>query len=160
MTKATKKGATPRVADEIIRGLEEALAFERGEIRDVRVDRVPITARQATAAPPPEFGSSRIIDLRKNKLGVSQTVFAAVLNVSPETVRAWEQGKNAPGGPALRLLEIVDRKPDVVSVGKRVEAVSVKYKPARGKAFFVRSGPATKAVAAKQNPAAKPAKKK
>src|SRR5688572_12668761 len=113
MTKATKKGAPPSVADEIIRGLEEALAFERGEIRDVRVDRVPITARQATAAPPPEFGSSRIIDLRKNKLGLSQTVFAAVLNVSPETVRAWEQGKNAPGGPALRLLEIVDRKPDV-----------------------------------------------
>jgi putative transcriptional regulator len=117
--KATKKATAPRVADQILEGLREAVAFERGELGDVLVDRVLVTSRDATAEPPTAFKPSRIIDLRKTKMGVSQSVFASILNVSPETVRAWEQGKNPPGGPALRLLEIADERPDVV-IGNRM----------------------------------------
>jgi putative transcriptional regulator len=44
---------------------------------------------------------------------LSQPVFAAALNVSPETIRAWEQGKREPDGPTLRLLEVAEQHPEV-----------------------------------------------
>jgi DNA-binding transcriptional regulator YiaG len=37
-----------------------------------------------------------------------------MLNVSPATVRAWEQGVRVPDGPSLRLLEIAERQPAVL----------------------------------------------
>ena len=46
-------------------------------------------------------------------MDLSQPLFAAALNVSPETIRAWEQGKREPEGPTLRLLEIAEEHPDV-----------------------------------------------
>jgi putative transcriptional regulator len=44
---------------------------------------------------------------------LSQPVFAAALNVSPDTIRAWEQGKREPDGPTLRLLEVAEQHPEV-----------------------------------------------
>lgn len=41
---------------------------------------------------------------------VSQPVFAAYLNVSRNLVSDWERGVKRPGGPALRLLSIIERK--------------------------------------------------
>lgn len=41
---------------------------------------------------------------------VSQPVFARYLNVSKNLVSDWERGKKKPGGPALRLLSIIQRK--------------------------------------------------
>ena len=41
---------------------------------------------------------------------VSQPVFARYLNVSKNLVSEWERGTKRPGGPALRLLGIVQRK--------------------------------------------------
>jgi putative transcriptional regulator len=41
---------------------------------------------------------------------VSQPVFAAYLNVSRNLVSDWERGVKRPGGPALRLLSIIQRK--------------------------------------------------
>lgn len=41
---------------------------------------------------------------------VSQPVFARYLNVSKNLVSEWERGKKKPGGPALRLLSIIQRK--------------------------------------------------
>jgi putative transcriptional regulator len=45
---------------------------------------------------------------------LSQPVFAAALNVSPDTIRAWEQGKREPDGPTLRLLEVAKQHPEVL----------------------------------------------
>lgn len=39
-----------RFGDALIAALEEAVAYERGELPDVRVDRVAITARHAGGA--------------------------------------------------------------------------------------------------------------
>jgi putative transcriptional regulator len=111
--KLTGKKAAPlrlsRVERGIIQGLTEALAYERG---DTTIGRV-LTARNSTAAPAPDFTADRIVRLRKT-LGVSQPVFAQMLNVSVDTARGWEQGRNAPGGPAARLLELVEAHPDLV----------------------------------------------
>jgi len=41
---------------------------------------------------------------------VSQSVFAAYLNTSPSTVRAWEQGGKSPRGASLKLLNLVANK--------------------------------------------------
>jgi len=38
------------------------------------------------------------------------SVFAAYLNVSRNLVSDWERGVKRPGGPALRLLSIIQRK--------------------------------------------------
>ena len=44
------------------------------------------------------------IRLREN---VSQTVFAHYINVSPSTVRQWEQGEKHPNSTAMKLLNLV-----------------------------------------------------
>lgn len=41
---------------------------------------------------------------------MSQPVFAMVLNVGSSTIAQWETGHRKPGGPSLRLLEVIDRK--------------------------------------------------
>ena len=49
----------------------------------------------------------RSIRLREN---LSQPVFARYLNVSKNLVSDWERGVKRPGGPALRLLTVVEKK--------------------------------------------------
>jgi len=41
---------------------------------------------------------------------ISQPVFARYLNVSKNLVSDWERGVKKPGGPALRLLTVIQRK--------------------------------------------------
>lgn len=96
---------------QIIESLEQAIAYERGEYEPPRVHRVPITARDVAVAEPPRYDATRIQAVRR-RLALSQQVFAAALNVSPGTVRAWEQGRRAPEGPTLRLLEIAEEHPE------------------------------------------------
>lgn len=92
----------------LIRGLEEAVAFERGEI----TARVRIRSR-AEIAPPPPYDAARIRAVR-GKMRLSQRDFARALNVSDKTVKGWEQGLNPPGGPALRLLQIAEAHPETL----------------------------------------------
>lgn len=46
----------------------------------------------------------------REKLHVSQAVLAAVLNTSVSTVQKWEVGDKKPGGPSLKLLNLIERK--------------------------------------------------
>ncbi len=48
----------------------------------------------------------QILALRERE-GVSQGVFARVLNVKPKLVSEWERGEKKPSGPSLKLLSIV-----------------------------------------------------
>jgi DNA-binding transcriptional regulator YiaG len=50
----------------------------------------------------------------RQKLNVSQPVFAALLNVPLATARSWEQGKRKPSGAALRLLDLARQKPTIL----------------------------------------------
>jgi|SoiMethySBSTD1v2_1073268.scaffolds.fasta_scaffold73778_3 putative transcriptional regulator len=109
----TRKNRRSTVGAEIIDGLREAIAFQRGELRGVRVTRVRLTASGAKVKPAPRYSGARIARLRA-RLALSQTVFAKALNVSAETVRSWEQEKRVPDGAALRLLQVADRHPEVI----------------------------------------------
>ncbi|MGY8816074.1 MAG: helix-turn-helix domain-containing protein [Gammaproteobacteria bacterium] len=48
------------------------------------------------------------------QLGLSQTAFAALLNISVKTLQNWEQGQRQPQGPALALLRIIEQYPEVL----------------------------------------------
>lgn len=43
---------------------------------------------------------------------LTQLTFAAVLGVSKKTVEAWECGRYTPGGPACRLLSMIEKEPE------------------------------------------------
>ena len=54
------------------------------------------------------------ISVIRQRLNVSQPVFAALLNVPLATARSWEQGKRRPSGAALRLLDIARQRPRIL----------------------------------------------
>ena len=58
----------------------------------------------------PDLSPKDIVKIRAG-LGASQTAFAALLGVSANTVRAWEQGVNPPSGMASRFLAEIRRDP-------------------------------------------------
>lgn len=60
-------------------------------------------------APAEVMAPAEILAIRKRE-HLSQPVFARYLNVSKNLVSDWERGVKKPGGPALRLLSIVQRQ--------------------------------------------------
>lgn len=50
----------------------------------------------------------------RERLGLSQARFAALMGVSARTLQNWEQGRREPEGPAKALLRVVDRQPEAV----------------------------------------------
>lgn len=99
--------------DLLIAGLEEARAIARGDAEPARRVRRALTARRAVVEPPPAYPPAGILRIRE-RMGLSQRVFAQVLNASAETVKAWEQGKREPDGMALALLYVADRHPEAL----------------------------------------------
>ena len=95
----------------LVESLREAVEIEAGALQPARRHRR--TAADTSVKPPPKYGASRVRALR-DRLGLSQPVFAQALNVSVGTVRGWEQGARVPDGPSRRLLELVDREPRIV----------------------------------------------
>ncbi|MGN6166678.1 MAG: helix-turn-helix domain-containing protein, partial [Solirubrobacteraceae bacterium] len=111
----TQMAHTPAsdVEASLLRGVAQAVAYTRGEL-NVEPRRVTVTARNAPAVRPAPAVTGDAVKAIRSAYGMSQPVFARILNVSSETVKGWEQGKKRPDGPARRLLEVVRRHPDVV----------------------------------------------
>lgn len=99
--------------DLLIRGLREARAVVRGEAEPARRTRRAMTARDADVRAPRSYDGVGIRKIREG-LGISQSLFARVLNASPETVKAWEQDKRLPDGMALTLLDVAERHPEAL----------------------------------------------
>ena len=55
-------------------------------------------------------------DIKKirQKLNMTQAVFAELMGVSPKTVEAWEADRNIPQGPAQRILEMIIKDSSMV----------------------------------------------
>lgn len=92
------------VENELIAGLKEVLDHKRGRKR-LHGKRLELSA------PAPEWTAREIKKFREEIMQMSQTEFAALLNVKPPTVRAWEQGLNVPSGAAARLLQALKKDP-------------------------------------------------
>jgi putative transcriptional regulator len=59
-------------------------------------------------------GPGRELTSLRRKTGLSQAVFAGVLNVSTKTVQSWEQGTGRPSQVALRLIQVFRQNPSGV----------------------------------------------
>ena len=57
----------------------------------------------------PPMAPAQIKALREST-GLSQAVFAAVLNTSVSSIQKWEIGAKTPGGPSLKLLSLIARR--------------------------------------------------
>ena len=82
----------------------------RGLHKTGLIDKRRMKQYDALCLPPiPAYSAVKIKSLR-SKNNISQTVLAALLNLSPSTVRQWEIGKKNPGGSSLKLLYLLDSK--------------------------------------------------
>jgi putative transcriptional regulator len=84
---------------ETMESLHEVGAIDKQTMREF--DESCLTPAQPM---PPE----RIRALRERE-HLSQPIFALYLNVSKNLVSDWERGVKKPGGPALRLLTVVEK---------------------------------------------------
>jgi putative transcriptional regulator len=67
-----------------------------------------VTVRRVDVLPPRTYGERDVQRVRE-RLGLSQAVFANLLGASVSTVRAWERGARKPSEMARRLLELAER---------------------------------------------------
>lgn len=84
--------------ESIKQGLQEAIEHAEGKPVKVGVHK-------------PESVDVKAI---RQKVGMTQTEFAASFGISLGTLRHWEQGDRTPHGPALVLLHVVAREPKAV----------------------------------------------
>ena len=56
-----------------------------------------------------EYTPERIVHLRKDKLRISQSVFASVCNIKLPTLQKWERGYSKPTPPVNRLFQLVEK---------------------------------------------------
>ena len=110
-TRKVQTNKTNYMSDEAFADLkeamEDALGFERGRHRDLKVTRIQPPR-------PPKAMSPKDIARIRERLNCSQAVFAMMLNISTKTVQAWEQGSREPGDAALKLLTIAKKHPEIL----------------------------------------------
>ncbi len=95
-------------AEALVGSVEALAAHVRGERK--------LTLRTRAMALPGPIRALRPKDVAAlhRRLNVSQSVFAALLNVPKVTAISWEKGRRKPTGAALRLLDLVRKKPDIL----------------------------------------------
>lgn len=85
------------IGREILDGLREIKAHQRGEL-----------ALRTFEVSTPDARAIR------ERMGLTQEAFAALLGVSRRTLEGWEQGRRHPRGPALALLRVAARHPEAL----------------------------------------------
>jgi len=98
----TKKYRSDALAavHETMEGLYESGAIDKQTMREFD---------EACLTPVRMLGPEEIRQIRQRE-HISQPVFARYLNVSRNLVSDWERGVKKPGGPALRLLTVIQKK--------------------------------------------------
>jgi len=125
----TKKSRKP-LFERLKQALEEGIAHEKGELTLKTVNVI---------SEPPEIDAATLAALR-NAAGMSQGVFAGLLNVSTKTLQSWEQGVRQPADASRRLIQVFTERPEVFCqiVGlPEVTLPGVKVQTANGKRRIV-----------------------
>ena len=91
------------IFDEIKTGLEQAIEYEKGNIKAKK------TVMSIT--PVEVFTPGEIKEIRIST-GMTQMLFAKYMGVSVKTVESWEAGRNHPEGAACRLLALTRNDPE------------------------------------------------
>ena len=87
--------------NEIMTGLGEAVAIERGELEGKRTF--------YKIEPVKKYDNQQIRSIR-NSVNMTQSLFADYMGVSQKTVEAWDNGKNHPTGSACRLISTLENR--------------------------------------------------
>jgi putative transcriptional regulator len=74
------------------------------------IDKQTMREFDETCLTPVEPLSPEAIRALREREHLSQPVFARYLNVSKNLVSDWERGVKRPGGPALRILTVIEKK--------------------------------------------------
>jgi putative transcriptional regulator len=89
---------------------KEILAAARGLYEVGAIDGKTMREFESLRIEQPKIYSAYEIKRLRLREKASQAVFAAYLNTSVSTVQKWEIGEKKPSGPALKLLDLVERK--------------------------------------------------
>lgn len=76
-------------------------------INDTKTKKLPRNVRSIEIEPAGVYTSAQVKNIRE-KIGLTQKLFAKYIGVSTKTVEAWEAGRNKPSGPSSRLLWLLD----------------------------------------------------
>lgn len=90
-----------KISKSLLRGAEESLAYAKGHKKSSKTYQVKIPKKI-------DVGAIR------DKLHMSQGVFAACFGFSSRTIEKWEQGIRQPAGAARAYLLVIDRNPTAV----------------------------------------------
>ncbi|MEK7684248.1 MAG: type II toxin-antitoxin system MqsA family antitoxin [Verrucomicrobiota bacterium] len=103
-----KRKDTEFDAEALVGSVEALAAHVRGERK------LTLRTRAMTLPEPIEPLRPRDVAAIRRRLNVSQSVFAALLNVPKVTAISWEKGRRKPTGAALRLLDLIRKKPEIL----------------------------------------------
>lgn len=81
----------------------------------VNGDTTNITRHDVSIKSAPQYNAREIKAIRA-EVNVTQRVLAHVLSVSPRTVEAWESGKSHPSRSASRLLQLIQKQPQILAL--------------------------------------------
>jgi putative transcriptional regulator len=91
------------------------------DMRASRKRKLTLRSTRLEAPPIPKLRRGEIRQVRE-RLGVSQPIFAYMLRVNPRTLQRWEQGQNRPNDQAAVLIRLVERHPEVLRHLERLPA--------------------------------------
>ena len=86
------------IFESVQQGLTEAIALKNGHCPQAVIH---------------QYSSLDVKSIRQ-KVGMTQQEFADAFGINVSTLRHWERGDRRPRGPALVLLNVVDRDPEAV----------------------------------------------
>ena len=96
--------------ESIMEGLEQAVAFEKGDTSKARVRIVEIPDIE----PIREYSKEKIKEIRY-KNNFTQKTFAEIFGVTPKAIEAWEAGKRRPTSAAQRLFQLMEKDPNIIN---------------------------------------------
>jgi putative transcriptional regulator len=99
-SRRTNRGRRTKLGDELVKGLKQAAAHFRGDVK----------------LPSYEYNIPERIDVRavRERSGLSQAQFAILYALNPRTVQEWEQGRAEPDLAVRAYLTVLDRNPRAV----------------------------------------------
>jgi putative transcriptional regulator len=95
-------------AEALVGSVEAFAAHVRGG------QKLTLRTTQISMPAPIKPMAPREITALRQRLNVSQAVFAGLLNVPKVTAISWEKGRRRPTGAALRLLDLIRKKPQLL----------------------------------------------
>ena len=98
----------------------EAILARLGRTFRLNLANVPVVTKNGVKIPDVEINATDVKKIRE-KIKMSQGVFAKLLNVNSSSVKQWEQGKRNPSGSTKVLLELLKKDPEILNYRIKTE---------------------------------------